>query len=95
MHLVGLYTYCRMMHGAYNVTKRYSIVTVEDTKACPLIVDSVAVRAGASYSWAAFLLNRGHRWQIASPSDILGSGRHTPLLPCSWGGLSYTHQCHR
>ena len=24
VHLVGLYTYCKMMHRAYNVTKLYS-----------------------------------------------------------------------
>ena len=23
MHLVGLYTYCRMMHGAHNVKKKF------------------------------------------------------------------------
>ena len=25
VHLVGLYTYCKMMHGAYNVKLRYNI----------------------------------------------------------------------
>ena len=31
MHLVGLFTYCKMMHGAYNVEK-YGIICVYTLK---------------------------------------------------------------
>ena len=29
MHLVGLYTYCKMMHGAYNVKLMHVLITKE------------------------------------------------------------------
>ena len=30
MHLVGLYTYCRMMHGAYNVKFIFNFIFLQD-----------------------------------------------------------------
>ena len=61
MHFVGLYTYCRMMHGAYNV--KY---TVEQLRSVPLVYIRTRSKKAAKTLLLTNLDKNKKNWRVST-----------------------------